>query len=151
MSTPSQAFKGEPVQIPFNGGPPTPVWTGYGSSGGVPVLCINQDTANTVYLGYQNNITIGGGNTVPLGPGSSVPLDGSRTIYAIAQAGTANLLVIPGASSFFQRITSLTIPTGATSGARIVINGLTGTITGFASNGEIAFVISPTAILMYST
>ena len=147
---PPSVFKGEPTQIPFNGGPPTQIWSGTQAAAGTPVLCVNQDTANTVYIGYQTNIAIGGANAVPLAPQSSIPLDGSRSIYAIAQQGTANLLVIPGASSFFQRLSSLTIPIGATSGERIVINGATGTITGFDSFNNVTFIISPTAILMYA-
>jgi len=138
------------MQLPFNGQPATAVWTGYAGGRGLPVLCINQDSSNTVYLGYQANIAIGGGNTIPLAPVSSIPLDGSRTIYAIAAAGTKSLLVIPGASSFFQRLTSITIPTGATSGARIVIDGVAGTITAYDSTGEVSFLITPTAILMYA-
>ena len=138
------------MQLPFNGQPATAVWTGYSGGRGLPVLCINQDSANTVYLGYQPNIAVGGGNTIPLAPNSSIPLDGSRTIYAIAVSGTKALLVIPGASSFFQRLTSITIPTGATSGARIVIDGVAGTITAFDSTGEVSFIITPTAILMYA-
>lgn len=115
----------------------------------MPVLCINQDMSNPVYLGYQNNIQIGGGNTIPLSPQSSIPLDGSRTIYAIALAGTQPLLVIPGASSFFQRLSSLTIPTGATSGERIVINGTTGSILGFNAAGEEDFAITPVGFFFY--
>jgi hypothetical protein len=142
------AFQGEPVQIPFQGQPPTQIWSGQGSQG-TPILCINQDTVNAVSLGYQNNIALNGANTIPLAPQSSVTLDGSRTIYAIAASGTANLLVIPGASNFFQRLTSLTLPVGATSGERIVLNGLTATITGYGPSGNPAYVITPIGLYFY--
>lgn len=146
MSTPGGTFKGEPNLVPF-GGQAIQVWSGTGQS--VQILFFNQDQVNTVSLSYQNNVGIGAQNAVPLGPQSSVSMDGSRTIYANAPVGTTPMLVLPGGGSFFQRFTSITIPTGATSGPRIVINGLTGTITGYGADGTVSFIITPTAILMY--
>lgn len=146
MSTPGGTFKGEPNIVPF-GGQAIQVWSGTGQS--VQILFFNQDQVNAVSLSYQNNVEIGAANAVPLGPQSSVSMDGSRTIYANAPQGTTPMLVLPGGGSFFQRSTSITIPTGATSGTRIVIDGLTGTITGYDADNSITFLITPTVILMY--
>jgi hypothetical protein len=146
VTTPGSTFKGEPNIVPFSG-QAIQVWSGTGRD--VQVLFFNQDQVNTVSLSYQNNVDIGASNAAPLGPQSSISMNGARTIYANALKGTAAMLVLPGGGSFFQRITKITIPTGATTGARIVIDGTTGTITGYDVNGEISFIISPTVILMY--
>jgi hypothetical protein len=144
------AFKGEPVQMNVGGAiSPVQIWAGSQGFQGVPILCINQDMTNAVSIGYQSNIGIGGANTVQLGPQSAMPLDGSRTIYAIAPPNTAPLQVIPGASNFFQRLTSLTLPVGATSGPRIVLNGLDATITGYNSAGNPTYIIDPNGIFFY--
>lgn len=140
MSTP---FKGEPAQIAFSG-QAVPVWQGsQGQS--VPVLLFNQDQSNPVAVGYQNNLAVTAPNAVPLGPQSSVTMDGSRTIYANAPKGTLPLVVIPGGSSFFQRLVKLTLPTGATTGQRIVLNGLTGVIEVFNAANQLIASISPIA------
>jgi hypothetical protein len=43
----------------------------------------------------------------------------------------------------------LVIPFGATSGQRIVLNGSTGTITGYRSNNRIAYVINGNGLFFY--
>lgn len=146
MTTP---FPGEPNQVSFQG-KAVQIWAGTGKAG-TPVLLLNQDQANTVTVNYRPNVIIGDSNAVPIGPQSSFTMDGGRTIYAIAPSGTAPLLVIPGGGSFFQRITSITIPTGATSGQRIVINGLTGTITGFDAGNNVTFILSPAGLEVFGT
>jgi hypothetical protein len=138
MTTP---FPGEPNQVPFRG-EAAQVWSGTGT-GGTPILLYNQDSANVVTANYRPNVQVGDSNAVPIPPMSSVSMDGGRTIYANAPAGTQPLLVIPGGGSFFQPVTSLTVPTGATSGARITLNGLLGLIEDFDSANALIGSIAP--------
>lgn len=144
MTTP---FKGEPSRVAMSGGP-VQVWAGVPGQS-VPVLFFNKDLSNPIYLGYTLNTTIGAPNTVELDPQSSTSMDGSRTIYASGVMGAGPLQVVPGGSNFFQVLSSLTIPFGATSGERIVINGATGTITGYGPTDRVTFVIAPNGIFMY--
>ena len=146
MTTP--AFKGEPMRVSMSGAP-VQVWAGTPNQPGISILFFNKDTVNPVYLGYNNAIAVQGANTVELDPQSSANMDGTRTIYATGIAGAGPLQVIPGGSNFFQQFNSLTIPLGATSGARIVLNGLTGTITAYTENNRAAFILSPNGIFMY--
>lgn len=125
-----------------------PVWMG--SPGlSVSILFLNKDGTNPIYLGYSSSLQIGAGNTIELDPQSSTNMDGSRTIYAVGVLGAGPLQVIPGGSNFFQQFSSLTIPLGATSGTRIVINGLTGTITGYNALNKVTFIIAPNGIFFY--
>lgn len=145
MSMPT--FKGEPTRVAM-GNIPVQVWAGTPGQS-VSVLFINKDTVNPIYLGYNNSIGIGGQNTVELDPQSSANMDGSRTIYAIGVVGAGPLQAIPGGSNFFQQFSSLTIPLGATTGERIVLNGLTGTITGFGPTNRVTYVLSPVGFFFY--
>jgi hypothetical protein len=139
------AVTGEPTQVPFTGSP-IQIWSGTGEA--INILMFNQDQNNTVTVNYRNDVQVGASNAVPIGPQSSVTMDGSRTLYANAPNGTAAMIVIPGGGNFFQRLVSLTIPTGATTGARVVINGATGTITGYNAANQVTFVLSPTGLIV---
>jgi hypothetical protein len=139
------AVTGEPTQVPFTGSP-IQVWSGTGEA--IDILMFNQDQNNTVTVNYRNDVQVGASNAVPIGPQSSVTMDGSRTLYANAPNGTAAMIVIPGGGNFFQRLVSLTIPTGATTGARVVINGATGTITGYNAANQVVYVLSPTSFIV---
>lgn len=130
------------------GGVPVQVWAGTPQQS-VSILFFNKDTVNPIYLGYNNAIEVGGSNTVELDPQSSTNMDGSRTIYANGIAGAGPLQIIPGGSNFFQQFSSLTIPLGATSGTRIVLNGLTGTITAYNANNRVSYIIAPNGIFFY--
>lgn len=141
------AFKGEPSRVQM-GGVPVQVWAGTPQQS-VSILFFNKDTVNPIYLGYNNAIEVGGSNTVELDPQSSTNMDGSRTIYANGIAGAGPLQIIPGGSNFFQQFSSLTIPLGATSGTRIVLNGLTGTITAYNANNRVSYIIAPNGIFFY--
>lgn len=44
---------------------------------------------------------------------------------------------------------SLTIPYGATTGARIVINGTTATITAYNSSNQVVYILSPAGLFLY--
>lgn len=146
MTTPGSTFSGEPGVVPFSG-QAVQVWSG--TRDNTPILFSNQDQSNTVYLSYQNNVAVGDTNAVPLGPQSTVTMNGSRSIYAVAASGTKSMIVLPGGGSFFQRLLSLTLPTGATSGERITLNGSTGTITGYAADGSMTFNLAPFGFFFY--
>jgi hypothetical protein len=112
---------------------------------------------NTVWIGDTNAIQpADGSGVVALSPNSTYAVDGKSAMYAIVAVGLpSNIATIAGGLNFFQPVSSITIPTGATSGERIVLNGATGTITGYdsSSTGDtngITFVIAPNGIFMYT-
>lgn len=124
------------------------VWNG---AEGVSVLIVNTDAANTIYAGYRNNIQIGGPNTIPIGPGQSVVIDGSNPIYVVGAAGTANVSVIPGGSSFFRPTTLASLggisvfilplaPTGAIPVNSIWLQTSGGVVVGFFTWNGAAWV-----------
>lgn len=112
--------------------------------GGGNCLIVNTDQNNTVYLGDDSGIQAADPNrTTPLGPNASVVVDGSTDTYAICSSGqTVALDVIPGGINFFLPVRSLTIPVGATTGARITLDGNRGAIFIYNSLGALAASIS---------
>lgn len=74
----------------------TQVWT----AGSGLVTLANTDIVNTVTIGRSRNLKIGGMDADPIPPLGAVTYDGTKTLYAIAPAGTAGLTVIPGGSSW---------------------------------------------------
>jgi hypothetical protein len=99
----------QPVNIPPTG-QPIPVWMG--NSNAPPILIINPDISNTVWVNWSTagpNLAIGGPNSIPLGPGQSVVIPGTQTIYVIGTPGTAATIVIPGGTAFFQPTTASAI------------------------------------------
>lgn len=95
-----------------------------GTGESIPVLIVNQDAANTIYVSYRNQSKVGDPNTVPLQPGQSVIMDGARTLYVIGPTGTANAVIIPGGTNFFQP-TNLS----AIGGAKVFVQSATPTGT----------------------
>lgn len=71
-----------------------PVWSGVKDS--PPILILNQDPNNTVFIGYSNDIQVGATNTYMLQPLSSCSFDGSRTIYAVSVSDTLPVQILPG-------------------------------------------------------
>lgn len=120
-----------------------------------PTLIINLDQNNTVFL--HNGVsftTVDQSGIFPLAPNQSLVIDPSTSeglsVYAITVSGqTANLGVVPGGTHFFQPTSKLTIPTGATTGERIEIDGTNGTITMFDNSNNITGQWSATSQSIY--
>jgi hypothetical protein len=90
----------QPQQFPVGSPGPqnSPAWMANPDE--TAVTFINNDVANTVYLGNVNTITVGGGNTISLLAGSSITLPGTKTWYTTAIPGTATLTVAPGSIQY---------------------------------------------------
>src|ERR1700746_245665 len=80
-------------------GPTTPVqiWSG---QQGVQLTLANQDLVNGITIARRNNFVQNGPNTAVIPPLGSITVDGSRTIWALAPANTANLLIFPGGGNW---------------------------------------------------
>jgi hypothetical protein len=126
-------------QIPLGVTATGPAYSGYPNAD--PVTFYNQDTANTVYLATVNTITVGAGNSIPLPPGASVTLPGTVTRYAVAQAGTAPLVIIPGGASFSSSTDITTTGSVTVTGGTVAVSGVGGTV---AVNGTVAISGTPT-------
>jgi hypothetical protein len=133
----------------------SPAATQLVTAGDGPTLIANAGP-NTVWIGDYNTIQYtDGSGVVPLTPNSTYAASGQADVYATAAPGLpSTVYTIAGGLNFFQPVTSITLPTGATSGERIVLNGLTGTITGYNSTSEgptsgVAFIISPAGMFFY--
>lgn len=120
------------------------------AAGDGPTL-IGNSGPNTVWIGDNSSIQSSDGNgVVPLTAQSTYAVDGKNDVFGTVASGLpTTVFTIAGGQNFFQPVSSITLPTGATSGERIVINGLTGTITGFGPTGRVTYVISPLGIFMY--
>jgi hypothetical protein len=113
---------------------------------GSSCLLVNADQNNTIYLGDADSILPADPNrTTPLGPNASVVVDGSTDTYAICAGNqTALLNIIPGGVNFFLPVVSLTIPFGATTGARITLDGIRGAIFVYDTAGDLIGSIAAT-------
>lgn len=113
MNTPARALRADILNLPAPplGGAAVNAWNGVPNSSDT-VLFANNDSTNTWYLGFRNNITVGGQNTIPLFSNSTVTLGANRTIYAIAIPGTTPLLVVPGGAYYYTKTTQA--PTSGT-------------------------------------
>lgn len=107
-----------------------------------PTLLSNSDPINTFYLSDDYGVVAGGANSIALSPGSWVAVDGETTLYAVTQQGqTAQVLVIPGGTGFFQLVTLIikSIILDASRG-----NGLFEYLgTGALGNGPILWAVPP--------
>lgn len=109
-----------------------------------PTLVTNLDSSITVYLhtghGFASSDQSG---LFPLAPGSTVVIDNDVPTYGTCQPGlSANVGIIPGGVHFFAPTSRITIPTGATTGRRIVIDGTAGTITMYSTANNVTGVWS---------
>lgn len=108
-----------------------------------PTLIINLDSANTIYLHNGDSFTTTDQSGVfPLAPNQGMVIDPSSapglSLYALTVPGApANLGIVPGGVHFFLPTSKLTIPTGATTGERIVIDGTNGTITMYNASNQV--------------
>lgn len=111
---------------------------------GSACLILNDDPANTIWIGDNNSIQANDQrNVVPLPPSSSVVVDGTTDTYGICSTGQSALaLVVPGGLNFFLPVVSLTLPFGKTTGARIVMDGGRGAIFVYDSTGHLAASIA---------
>lgn len=76
----------------------------YGAKGNetTPLLVVNLDQTNTVWVGNTSLVTASGSLGVPLQPQTSMSFDGSSTLYAVANAGVQlQVALIPGGTSYF--------------------------------------------------
>lgn len=87
-----------PVVVPLSANPTGPVWMANPTV--EQVTLVNRDTANRVYIGNNPSIYVGSPNAVPLDPNASICYPGNKPIYAVATAGTAPLLIVPGAVAY---------------------------------------------------
>jgi hypothetical protein len=110
-------------------------------SGSVGVLVAENDGTNTLIANLSNAVTVqlssdnpssdptNPAYNIPLPPGGTIVLDGTKSYYAIVQAGdSAQVAVIPGGVSYFQLVTLIVnslIVTGE-SGGVFVYNGTPG-------------------------
>lgn len=85
------------TQVPVG---PQPVQIMPPLGAGQQVTIINQDIVNVVSIGRSNNIAFNSGNTAPINPLTPITVDASKAIYAIAPAGTASVVVIPGGAEW---------------------------------------------------
>jgi hypothetical protein len=76
---------------------PVPIWSG---QNGVMLTLANQDLVNSVTIARRNNFVIGGSNAASIPPLGSITIDGSRTVWALAPTGTADLLIFPGGGNW---------------------------------------------------
>lgn len=93
MTSPIGGF----TQIPVG---PQPIQVMPPLGQGVTVTIVNQDISNIVSLGRSNNVqvnSLSGANVQPL---TAITVDASTAIYAVAPAGTAQILVIPGGAQW---------------------------------------------------
>jgi hypothetical protein len=122
---------------------PNPVATLVVSSGDSETLIVNTGPA-TAFFGDTNAIRSSDGNgIVAVSPNSYFAVTGENDLFACVAPGTiANLNVISGGLNFFLPVTSLTIPFGATTGTRIVLDGTTGNIEIFDSTNALVGVLS---------
>lgn len=129
-----------------------PVATQVVSEGDGETLVINAGPA-TVFFGDDNAIkSTDGVGIVPITPNSYFGVTGDHDLFACVAAGdSATLSVISGGLNFFLPLTSLTIPYGAGTGQRIVINppGFPGGIVGYNALNAVEFIISPNGYLLY--
>lgn len=117
------------------------------SAGDGPTLIANVDQVNTIYIGDNYAILATDPTQVsPLGPQATLVVNGEKDVYGICLSGqTAACDVITGGISFFLRLISLVLPLGATTGARIVLDGTKGAIFLFNSSNQLIGSWSPTA------
>jgi|SRR5215831_4191495 len=76
---------------------PVPIWSG---QQGIQLTLANQDLINSVTIARRNNFVQNGPNTAQIPPLGSITVDGSRSIWALAPANTANLLIFPGGGNW---------------------------------------------------
>jgi hypothetical protein len=126
-----------PNQVPFGmGGTAVQAWPGV--AGASSVLFFNQDIANTVWLGYDSDLQLNATNGWPLAPLTSVNMDGRRTIYAVANPGTSNMLVMPGGTNPTLSVTALT--------EAFIASGLAVQIAEAIASSGISIVGAPTLL-----
>ena len=93
------------VNVPVPVQTATRVWTGVNGSSDV-VLAWNPDILNTVYLGYNPQISAGAPNTIPLQPNASFQLPAGRSVWVIGKVqGITPLVVVPGSAGMFRGLT----------------------------------------------
>ena len=97
MSTPALAPLGDFTSIPIASQTPQMIWAGVNGSS---VLLANQDLNNAVTIARRPSFAIGAGNTANVPALGSLTVDGSKSIWGLAPAGTADLLVLPGGSQW---------------------------------------------------
>lgn len=79
------------------------VWAGNG-----PVLIVNTDLINTIFIGEDNSIRANDGNgIVPIGPNGSVTVDGTRDFFAVSNASQpVTIATISGGLATFLGLTN---------------------------------------------
>jgi hypothetical protein len=84
-----------------------------------PMLVVNLDTANTVWVGNTSLVSPGGTQAIPLGPQCSLAFDGSSALYAVCEPGTSlQIGMIPGGTSYF-----LPASLSSIGGAKVYVQG----------------------------
>jgi hypothetical protein len=122
---------------------PNPVATLVVSEGDGETLIVNTGPSNA-FFGDTNAIRSSDGNgIISVSPNSYFAVTGENDLFAcVAPGTTANLNVLSGGLNFFLPVTSLTIPFGATTGTRIVLDGTTGNIEIFDATNALVGVLS---------
>lgn len=90
MTTPTPV--GDFTQMPVG---PNPVQICPPLGQGVTVTIYNADIANIVTVSRNNSVALNAGNGAPIQPLTSAVLDASKALYAVAPAGTAQLVILP--------------------------------------------------------
>lgn len=88
---------GDFTSVPIATNIPQIVWSGVQGS---TVLLANQDLTNAVTIARRPSFAIGAGNTANVPALGSLTVDGSKSIWGLAPANTAELLVLPGGSQW---------------------------------------------------
>lgn len=93
------------VNIPVSAGKSAQAWTGVRGDTGT-ILVWNSDTVNTVYVGFNPQVSANGLNTIPVPPNGSFNLPASRNVFVIGTvSGVGPLVVIPDATGMFRSLT----------------------------------------------
>ena len=114
----------------------------YPAAPGSQVCLANQDLVNPVYVARKPNFTLGSPAALAIPPLGSITVNGSKTLWGLATAGTASLLVMPGGGQW--------APSPAQVAAQIQALGLATFAEQVAQNTAIPTNIFGTGVPLYT-
>lgn len=139
MTSPQIANLGDFLTVTLSSTVPTMIFP---QQRGVSVCLANQDITNPVTIGRLPNFAQGASNTATIPPLGSITVDGSKTLWGLAPAGTAPLLVMPGGGQW--------APSPAQVAAQISALGLATFAEQVAQNSAIPTNIFGTGVPLYT-
>lgn len=71
------------------------------ASASTPMLLINTDSTNTVWVGSDPTIYVSAPNAIPLGPGTSLAFGGQVTAYGVTNGPVVVVAVVPQGTQYF--------------------------------------------------